>query len=174
MKSLFLGLAALALPTTATAQSAKTCLTQDEAAGLVTYILPLAVRAVAKQCSSILPATAPLIQSGPVLAGRYQAAADEAWPLAKVAFDKMSGLKIGAALGDEGLKGVMDASLGPLIANEVKPNDCPKIDRVVNILEPLPAKNMAMLITTLVEFGSESGKATKKNPLSICPAKPAN
>lgn len=172
MKALLLAVTALALPTTATAQSAK-CLTQDEAAGLVTYILPLAVRAVSKQCAAVLPATAPLIQSGPILAGRYQAAADEAWPLAKLAFDKVSGLKIGAALGDEGLKGVMDASLGPLIANEVKPDDCPKIDRVVNILEPLPVRNMALLITTLVEFGSESGKATKKNPLNICPAKPA-
>lgn len=166
MRSLFLIAATIALPGTAMAQSAKACLTTPEAEALITYGLPSAIRAMTTKCTASLPATAALVQSGPIIAGRYQIEADKAWPLARIAFDKLSGFDLTKVLGDPGARGLVDAAFGAGLAEKVKPSDCSKVDRVVNILEPLPARNMAMLITALMEFG---GQGKGKPPLSICP-----
>lgn len=162
----FLFAAALALPTAATAQSAK-CLTPPEAQGLITYALPSAIRAISGQCAKTLPATASLIQTGPLIAARYQPDADRAWPLARNAFDKMSGIKLTETLGEAGAKGLLETAFSTGLADNVKPKDCPVIDRILAALEPLPAKNMSMLLLAAIELG---GKGDKKPPLSICAA----
>lgn len=166
MRAFFLIAAAIALPGSAMAQTAKSCLTGPEAEALITYGLPSAIRSLTTKCATSLPATAALVQSGPIIAGRYQIEADKAWPVARLAFDKVSGFDLTKALGEPGAKGLIDAAFGAGLAEKVKPADCSKVDRVINILEPLPAKNMAMLIAALMEFGAQ-GKS--KPPLSICP-----
>lgn len=165
MKALLFA-AALALPTAATAQSAK-CLTSPEAEGLITYALPSAVRAISGQCAKTLPATASLVQTGALIAARYQPDADRAWPVAKTAFDKMSGIKLTETLGEAGAKGLLETAFSTGLAENIKPKDCPVIDRILTALEPLPAKNMSMLLLTAIELG---GKGDKKPPISICPA----
>jgi len=168
MRNMLIIAALMAVSGQAVAQSAKSCLTQPEAEALVTYALPSAIRAMTTKCTPVLPATTALIQSGPVIAARYQIDADKAWPVARIAFDKMSGLDLTGTLGEPAARGLIEAAFGTGLAEKVKAADCPKVDRLVDILEPLPAKNMAMLITTLMELGS-AGKQ-KKSPFQMCPA----
>ena len=168
MRNWVLAVVLAALPGQAVAQSAKSCLTPPEAEALVTYALPSAVRAVTTKCSPLLPATTALAQSGPVIAARYQVDADKAWPVARLAFDKMSGLDLAKTLGEPAARGLIDAAFGAGMAEKVKPGDCSKIDRLVDILQPLPTRNMAMLITTLMELGT--GVKQKKPPFKMCAA----
>lgn len=167
MRNAIIACALLALPGQAVAQSAKSCLAPLEAEALVTYALPSAIRAIATKCTAALPATASLVQSGPILAARYQLDADKAWPVARQAFDKVSGIELTKVLGEAGTKGLIETALGTGLTEKVKPGDCSKIDRFIDILEPLPTRNMAMLITALMELG---GSDDKKSPLKMCPA----
>ncbi len=168
MRGFVLAMSTLLLPGAAVGQSVTSCLTSTEAEALVTYGLPSAIRAMTTKCLAVLPATTALIQSGPIIAARYQSDADRAWPVARLAFDKVSGLQLASMLGEPGAKGLVDAAFGAGLAERVKPADCGKVDRMINILEPLPAKNMAMLITALMEFGSVGKPA--RSPLNLCPA----
>ncbi len=153
--------AALVLaPNQAIAQS---CLNQQEAEALVTFALPTAVRAVTSKCTPVLPATTALVQSGPVIAARYQVDADKAWPMAR--------LEVAKALGDSVARGLIDGAIGTGLVEKLKPSDCAKVDRIVDILQPLPTRNMALLITTLMELGQ--AEKQKKSPFKMCPV-PAN
>jgi hypothetical protein len=156
-----------AVPGQAVGQSARSCLTQPEADALVAYALPSAIRAITTKCTPVLPATTALIQSGPIIAARYQIDADKAWPVARIAFDKVSGLDLTGTLGEPAAKGLVEAAFGTGVAEKVKAADCPKVDRLVDILEPLPARNMAMLIAMLMELGSVEKQ--KKSPFKMCP-----
>ncbi|MEK6639005.1 MAG: hypothetical protein AABY88_13090 [Pseudomonadota bacterium] len=162
-----------ALPVNAVAQtSAKACLSSDEAEGLVTYALPATVRALSAHCAKTLPATAPLVQSGIVTAARYQIDADRAWPVASSAFDKLSGLPVAKLMGEKALKPFIEKTISGGVTQNFQPRDCVKADHFINILQPLPTRNMALLITALVEIGSPATRA--KLPISLCTAPVSN
>jgi hypothetical protein len=160
------------MPTAAVAQiSAKSCLSGEEAEGLVTYTLPAAVRAISTHCAKTLPATAPLVQSGSVTAARYQVDADKAWPVASMAFDKLSGLPVAKLMGEKALKPLIEKTISGGIVQNLEAKDCTTADRFINILQPLPTRNMAMLITALFEVGSPATKT--KLPITLCTALPS-
>jgi hypothetical protein len=157
------------LPVNAIAQiSTKTCLSGEEAEGLVTYALPAAVRAISLHCAKTLPATASLVQSGVVTAARYQIDADKAWPVASGAFDKLSGLPVASVMGEKALKPLIEKTISGEVTQNLQAKDCVKADRFINILQPLPTRNMAMLITTLIETGSPATRA--RLPIALCAA----
>ncbi|MFM2100039.1 MAG: hypothetical protein RLZZ366_1578 [Pseudomonadota bacterium] len=151
----------------ATAQAvSSTCLTRAEATGLMTYALPTAISAVVAQCSATLPSTSGLVQSGAVIAARYQPDASRSWPAARDAMDKLSGIKMAEMLGEPAARKFVQATLGAGMRQKIKPADCPKIDRLMDVLQPLPATNMAALFVTLMEFSAEKDD---KAPIRICP-----
>jgi hypothetical protein len=155
----------LALPFHAAAQ-ARACLNDEEAGGLVTFALPTLIRGLSQRCSRALPATASLIQAGSITAARYQVDADKAWPIARVAFDKISGLPLSDVAGEEGVKTLVQQGFASAISQEIKAEDCVTADALINILQPLPARNMAMLITTLIGAGSKTFGA--RLPVKLC------
>jgi hypothetical protein len=55
--------------------------------------------------------------------------------------------------------------VGQMIAGEIKPENCGKIERAIELLDPLPAENYVGLVTFIIEL------IELKNP-SICPANP--
>lgn len=165
MRPLVLAAVLLALPSTATAQIAgAACISRSEAEGLMTYALPGVVRSLSTKCTAALPATAPLILGGTVTAGRYQPEADKAWPIAKAAFDKLAGAKMSDLLGDAATQKLLSATITTGVVNKVKLTDCAAIDRILDLLQPLPTANMAMLATALIEFGK------KDSPIKVCSA----
>ena len=161
------GLAIAAAPANVLAQvTAKTCLSSEEAEGLVTYALPAAVRAMSAHCAKTLPATAPLVQSGVITAARYQVDADKAWPAASAAFDKLSGLPVAKIMGEKALKPLIEKTISGGVVQNLQTKDCVTADRFINILQPLPTRNMAMLITAFIETGSPATRA--KLPIILC------
>jgi hypothetical protein len=154
-------------PVSAVAQSATAnCLSADEGEALVTYALPATVRALSSYCAKTLPATAPLVQAGSVTAARYQVDADKAWPVASVAFDKMSGLPVAKMMGEKALKPLIEKAIAGNVVQNLQAKDCATADRFINILQPLPTRNMAMLITGLLETGGLAKRA--KLPITLC------
>ncbi len=160
--------ALLSVASAAPAQfTATNCVDRSQAEGLMTYALPAIISSIATQCTQSLPATSSLVQSGPIIAGRYQVEADKAWPVARVAIDRMFGFKIASITGETGTKKLIKMTLAKGIADQLKPADCPKIDRLLDILQPLPAQNMAAFFVAMMEF-SETKNA--KSPIKICAA----
>lgn len=163
---------AATLPATALAQSAApACLSNDEAEALVTYALPATIRALSAQCAKSLPATAALVQSGVVTAARYQVDADRVWPQASSAFDKASGLPVASVMGEKALKPLIEKTISGEVTRDLRPKDCARTDRLINILQPLPAKNMAMLVLLMFESGDPAMRA--RLPVTLCSAVPA-
>lgn len=167
-------LAVVSLPAAAVAQTPAKCLTGDEAEGLMTFALPGAVTALSKKCTPHLPATAALVQSAPVIAGKYQIEADKAAPVAKQAFDKISGMPLAVNMNDAVFKGLIDVAMGAGLTERLKPGDCGQVNRFVDILQPLPARNMAQLFVVLMEVGAagRNGAGEAEAPFKLCGAQP--
>lgn len=170
MRRVLLAAATLSLPATAMAQAPKACMQPVEAEALITFALPSLVRGVTKHCAKSLPPTASLTQSGSLLASRYQVEADAAWPNARIAVDKMSGMKMSELMGEQGARGMLEGVLEQSLAGEVKAKDCPVIDALITGLEPLPAKNISKIVVAILQVSAKPGR---KDPFNICPTAPA-
>lgn len=161
---------AIAMPTTAIAQAAvKPCMEPAEAQAMLTFMLPGAFDALSDQCQASLPADSVLSRSGKLLAARYRPEADAAWPVAKQAFGKMSDAAILKLLDDATLKKLVSAGIAGELSKQVKVRDCATVDRFVAALEPLPARNVAMLLGALIEVGARAdAQGNKSSPFKIC------
>ena len=144
------------------AQGPSTCLTDVEARGLFTFAMPEALEGMATKCRAALPETAFLSVHSKEMLMRFRAAAAGSWPQAKAAFLKMSHEgeddHVMASMPDSALQPFVAAAFSGVVANDVKPADCPKIDRFVAALAPLPPASVAELITALIALvgGDES------------------
>jgi hypothetical protein len=65
------------------------------------------------------------------------------------------------------MRPLIGAMMAPMLAKEIKPADCPKVDRVVSLLSPLPARNTAGILVLLFTLRTQ-GKRDKA-PFTICP-----
>jgi hypothetical protein len=158
--ALWLGMAATA------AQAAVTpaCVTKDEVQTVVTALIPDVLRGIGDTCRTSLPPAGILRDGLPPLVARYEPAAEAAWPKAIDTLTRMSGGEF---------KGIdpklVRPLLSPMLAStlaKVKPGDCPRIDRAVTLIAPLPPENVPELVAMLMASG---GKNDKKGPFSICP-----
>lgn len=163
---LLAGLLAATMPVAALAQG-NACLQPKEAENLVVFILPSLLDGMARKCAPLLPSGAMLTRSGASLAQRYRPDADAAWPSARSAFVKIAGQdKSMGFLSDEVLRGVVEEASTAAIVADFKAKDCTMVDRFVDALSPLPARNMGKLVALLLEVGA--GEA--KSPMQICEA----
>jgi hypothetical protein len=153
------------------AAGARPCLTHDEAAGVMLVLAPEAIRGVGIACSQTLPSSALLRQtSGPFL-DRIEVESNRAWPQARSTIARLSGQEnLAALLDSETMKPMLAALLAPLIINEVKPKDCAAIDHIITQLAPLPPRNVAEIVVTVLELES-ADKASKgeKSAFPLCP-----
>ncbi len=149
----------------AAAADAKPCLTETEAQSLITAVLPDIFQQVGRTCSAALAENATLRGGLPSLLARYQGPADNAWPQALAAFGKIGGKDV-AGLDPRLLRPMAGPMIGTMIADDIKPRDCPTIDRAVGLMAPLPPANTAGLIVLIAET---AGRDKKDSPLTICP-----
>ena len=162
--ALWMGMAAT---TAQAAADAKPCLTENEAQSLITAVLPDVFQQVGRTCSSVLPENATLRGGLPPLVARYQAPADLAWPQAMAAFGKIGGKDM-EGIDPKLLRPMMGPMIAGAIAQDIKPSDCPTIDRAVSLMAPLPPANTAGLIVLFA--AAAGGKDKRDSPLTICPA----
>ncbi|MEO0418171.1 MAG: hypothetical protein AAF249_04865 [Pseudomonadota bacterium] len=167
-------LAFTAISTAQAAQAQQACITLEDAADTVVYLTPIAYDGALRSCKSELPDDSFLSSDdGKAFADKFRAKQDAAWP---GTFRAVQVMMAGDAENDgmaqmigsmepEQLRPFADALIGQLIAEEIKPDTCGKIDRGVELLSPLPAENVGGLVSFALDLvGGDS------NDLPICNA----
>jgi len=151
------------------AAEAKQCMSAEAAESLITYVIPGALGAVRSKCADSLPTTAALLQINSVQMQRYEEDSRKAWPQASVAMGLIVGEDLPENIGMDAFRPFVDAMIPTMIAQEVKASDCPTIDKVYSLLEPMPTSNLAGLTVMLVQLGSNDDKEPgRKDPFNIC------
>ena len=151
-------------------QAAETaqCIPAETAASLITYALPGALGALRTKCTASLPATAPLLQVNSAQMKKYVAASNNAWPKAKPAIRSMVGRDFPANMEMDAFRPFIDAMVPAMLVEEVKTKDCPTINKVYGLLEPMPPENLALLTVMLAQLDRGKDKQSKKGPFNIC------
>ncbi|MEP2988991.1 MAG: hypothetical protein ABJN65_13455 [Parasphingorhabdus sp.] len=167
MKKLILGTAILGLtqPSVAYAQVAEKCVQPEQAAALISYILPKAIEAAKSKCEPSLSIDSTLMEVNSERFASYQAASEAAWPKAKEAVNIIGGDKLPGDIDDSLLKPLADAIFTGMIAEQIKPKDCALIDQIYTDLAPMPSSNIASLTVTIIQAAT---KDDKKADLPIC------
>ena len=180
-----LGLAALVSAQAAQAQQA--CIMPADAADTVMYLMPVAYDGALKSCKSefsddsFLPSA-----EGRDYIAKFKDQQDATWPGAYravqvlVASDSGEGDGGGMAetlgqLSPEQLRPFADAFIGQMIAEEIKPDTCGKIDRGVELLSPLPAENVGGLVSFVLELvgGGDLPICNADGSVRVMPEEPA-
>lgn len=161
---------ALVLPTAASAQP-RPCLPTADAEAITLVAMPEILRDAGRVCAA-LPASSLLRkQSGPFIA-KYDAAADRAWPAARAAIARLSDPAVELLLLSDYARTMLTSVFAPQITGGIAPADCPSLDRMVTLIEPLPPRNAAGLVVTTLQL--LRAKKVKGAPnLPICPVEPA-
>ncbi|MES2755547.1 MAG: hypothetical protein V4659_12890 [Pseudomonadota bacterium] len=150
------------------AQAAQTraaaCITPPAAEALMLSIAPEALGKVAELCTPVLPASAFLRRSISAMAGRYAIESEAAWPRAKGAMGTMMG-EMGGLAESAFTRPLMANVVAELIAKDLKTRDCRAIDRIMGLIEPLPPRNAAALVVTIIQLAQKPGK---KSSFNIC------
>ncbi len=163
---------ALAIVATSSAQAqAPACVSQSEAEALFLALAPALIGSVAATCATVLPPNALLRRSVGPLTAKYAAESDVAWPAAKDGLRKLVGPDASAMVDSELAKPMVTAMIAPMLAKEVTAKDCPNIDRILTLIDPLPARNTAGLVVAIMEMAGKD-KPRGKSSFAICPLAP--
>jgi hypothetical protein len=162
--SRFAGLMLAILPIQASAADADACMTRAEARGLAIFILPDAISTMRDKCRTTLPSSAYLNTTE--ASERFRTEANRRWPMAKIAFAKLSGgTPIESLIGEEASRKLLTGAITTGLAKDVKPKSCAGVDRMLQALSPLPVENMDMLLDSffLLGLGNE-----RKGSFKVC------
>jgi len=149
------------------------CLTAPEFTALATYALPSVITGTVQRCAPTLPSDAFLATDGAGLAARYAGAKDAAWPAAKAAFLKLAGANPGGGglmkgLSENSMQQIVDTAIAAKITDALPAERCGTVNRLVQLLSPLPPESTAGVIALAVGLGTRSGR--KLGPIAVCPA----
>ncbi|MFT3977970.1 MAG: hypothetical protein QM688_12785 [Sphingomonas bacterium] len=147
MRRLAALLALIATP--AAAQPA--CLSSSDAEAIALVAMPDIIRQTGRVCTALPPSSLVRRPDSPLLA-RYQAAADAAWPAARAAIVKMSDPRVDMLLQSEYARPLLTSLIAPQVVGRIEAADCPTIDRLAALLEPLPARNTAGIIVATLQY----------------------
>ena len=164
-KSLFRSAGVLALFSSAqlSAAPAAQCLNQTDVHGLVAYMLPSLAETVIQRCAARLPSSSYLNTRGSGLVGELRKGQSAAWPSARDAMVKMGGKDDSSS---EMFRSMPESVVGPMIegmvadqfADDIKPQNCKDIDRVLSTMAPLPAANLVNMVTAIAMIAGRDGK----------------
>lgn len=160
MKRFALTLAALALPTAATAQLA--CIPQPQAAALVTFALPTLVSSLGRRCGEVLPPGAYLVANAQALADRYQPDSAAAWPTARRAigqiFQQFLGQPMSPDMNPDLLRSLAEPALGGFLAKQVDRADCAVANEAVTDARALSGTDIGRLAVLAVTVADRKDK----------------
>lgn len=133
---------------------------------LVRYGMPLALDAVDANCAGELSPSGYYLSNRNGLAAKFAAGAEGSWPQARAAMMQIGGAEDGMAaifeaMPDEALRPFMDAIFVQKIGEEIKPDMCGDIERGLELVDPMPAENMAALVGFIMEL-SQRDKGKKE------------
>ena len=175
-KSAVAVLALAAFPGPAHAANAS-CLSGEEAQAIALALLPEALEATAQTCAPTLPEGSLLKRADAPLFERYRASREPATPLAQSAIARITGMAGNKQVAAASLD-LVRAMILPSLSKEIKTHDCGAINRMIELLEPLPPENLAGVFATILQITArdEARKAARegkqpadKSGLNICP-----
>lgn len=175
LKHLIPALLLAALPGNALAQTP--CLNAAEAEAITLVAFPDIIRETGRVCTSLPASSLVRRGSGPFIA-RYGAEADRAWPTARTAIAKLSDPRVSMLLlQSDYARPLITSLVAPQIVGRIQPSDCPTIDRIVTLLEPLPPRNVAgIVVASLQHLKAEKARGTSAvaaaPDLPVCAARP--
>jgi len=123
------------------------------------YALPFAFEGYVSRCSTALSSDGYIAVNSPRLSEKFSDGAGNSWPEAKELMMELAREEAGEMssifdmLDDESLRPFVDGMIEGLVAQEMKVEDCGTVERALEILDPLPADNVAALAGFLVEMG---------------------
>ncbi|MEL6877023.1 MAG: hypothetical protein AAGL68_02870 [Pseudomonadota bacterium] len=156
------------------AQAQEACVVQQDLTDAVIYAMPVLADAFDTACSAELAPDGFFATQRQEFIAPYAALGDETWPGASRVLNTFV---TAGSTGENGMPGLaeifgnqspetvrpfIDAMLGTMVVSEIKPKDCGKIERGLELMAPLPPENMGGLVTFLMDM------AEVKNP-RICP-----
>lgn len=144
------------------------CLSTADAEAITLVALPAILRDAGRVCAA-LPSSSLLRRMDGRFIARYDAEADRAWPAARVAIAKLSDPAVELLLLSDYSRTMLTSIFAPQITGGIDPADCPALDRMVTLIEPLPPRNTAGLVVSTLQF--MRAKKVKGTPnLPLCPA----
>ena len=151
----------LGLPTMASAQS--DCITPTEGRAVVAHLLPSLLDSMERRCAPVLGADAFLTRDAGRLARKLTPQSERNWPTARVALERQFGMRLpdSGPLVELGRMAITDG-----IAKDLDAQTCGIADSLLAELAPLPPRNLANVVSLLVETGLESDPDSE---LRICP-----
>lgn len=146
------------------------CLSANEAESIALVAMPEIIRDAGAVCSN-LPGSSLLRRTDGKFIAKYEAEADRAWPAARRAIAKLSDPAVELLLLSEYARPLLTEMFAPQITGRINPEDCPALDRVVTLIEPLPPRNTAgIVVAALQHLKTERarGRAQDAPDLPIC------
>lgn len=167
------GLMMLGAGSAAAQAPARKCLTGPQAEAVFLAIAPAAIKVAGMTCTNALPANALLRQTGGPFLAKMQTAADGAWPSAVATMRGFAGPDMAPLFDSEAARPLLGTMVATLLVADLKPQDCPKVERILTLLSPLPPRNIAALGVTILQYAQDDarrrGKASK---VPLCPTNP--
>jgi len=167
-----IALAAVALAQPVQAQG-RICLSGAEAESIALVVMPDILRQTGVLCAARLPAASPLRSGSGDLIARYDREATRAWPAAKAAILKLSVPQADLLLGSDFARPIVATLVAPLVVGRIALADCGTVDRLVTLLAPLPPRNTAGVLVTLLQYlrsQKAQGRTVDAPDLPLCEA----
>lgn len=146
----------------AQAAYAQQCIAPEDLTDAGIYAVPVIAEGFATSCRAHLADDGFFATRGAEFVAPYAAMQAERWPGTRRAFlilgsngdrdaadDETQDFL--ADLPSEALRPFVDAFLAQKIGEEIKPADCPKIERVMELLAPLPPENLGGLFSFIMD-----------------------
>ena len=155
--ALLSALALMASP--AQAQAQVNDLDPETISAVARYALPSAFDGYMERCSASLDRSGYANSNARSLRAKFSNGVDRAWPEARQAMLRIASREAGDMgslfdlMSDDDLRPFIDGMIENLVSQEIKQDECRDIERGLEILDPLPADNVARLVGFLVEMG---------------------
>lgn len=160
-----LAIAALAQAPAAQAAQVRNCVAPADLTDTMIYVMPIAYDAARVACAGQFNNQSFFAGQGERFIGSFRARQNGAWPGAfrtlKLALAEQNGnaskndidlLAMAQSLPEASLRPFVDGLVGQMIAKEIKPSSCGKIERGMELVSPLPVENVAGLMGFVLEL----------------------
>jgi hypothetical protein len=147
----------------AQAAFAQQCIAPEDLTDAGIYAIPVIAEGFAASCTPYLESDGFFASRGEEFVAPYAAMQTESWPGTLRVFMSFatSAQEDGTAsersevfgsMPPEALRPFVDAFLAQKIGEEIKPDDCAKIERAMELLAPLPPENFGGLLTFVLDI----------------------
>jgi hypothetical protein len=147
------------------AQVQQACIAPADLGDTMVYAVPIAFDAARTACARQLKSDGFFARGGERFVSNFRARQNAAWPgafrtmkvlLAEEGSAAKAGdldiMALAQAMPEGNLRPFVDGLMGQMIAEEIKPSSCGKIERGMELLSPLPVDNVAGLMSFVVEL----------------------